>query len=204
VKLVSVSASGDQPGARIEDHSTLVAVARRERVTQALDGTRRLAVAQARECRARVLNPRTPARHRGRVRRLVDVLEVHSVDAGALEDARGGFGVGARRSSSTIWRAPTHGGRARSRSAGGPRRSRRRRPDQTSGPGAAPGRAVERAYGPVQSRTRTAGPKVSFCSRGTQSPAQLLIPIEHMTTRACIAALRPHETRRRHCTQLRA
>ena len=70
---------------------------RREHLAQALDGTGRLAVAEAREGHARVLKP-PYERERGVEvvsveDRLVDVLEAHPVKAGALEDARGGFGI---------------------------------------------------------------------------------------------------------------
>src|SRR5215218_2714161 len=92
VNFVAPSPGGDQPGARIEDHAALVAVVRRERLAQALDGTGRLAVAQAREGRARVLKP-PDERERGVEvvsieDGLVDVLEAHPVEAGAREDAR--------------------------------------------------------------------------------------------------------------------
>ena len=91
----------DQPGTRIENHAALVAVVRRERLAQALDGARRLAIAQAREGRARVLEA-ADERERGVEvasveHRLVDVLEAHAVEAGAFQDARGGFGIAERK-----------------------------------------------------------------------------------------------------------
>src|SRR5215210_5060563 len=52
---------GDQPRARIERHAVLVAVVGREHLAQAPDGACRLAIAQAREGRTRVLNPVTTA-----------------------------------------------------------------------------------------------------------------------------------------------
>ena len=54
---LGASPGGDQPGARIEDEAALVAVVRRQRVAQAVDGTSRLAIAQARERRAHILKP---------------------------------------------------------------------------------------------------------------------------------------------------
>src|SRR5215217_3183166 len=100
VDVLAASPRRDQPGTRIEDHAALVAVVGRERLAQALDGTSRLAVAQAREGRARVLKP-PDERERGVEvvaveDRLVDVLEAHPVEAGALEDARGGVGIAER------------------------------------------------------------------------------------------------------------
>jgi hypothetical protein len=51
-----VAAPGrDQPRARIEDHAALVALVRREHLAQALDGTGRVAVAEAYEGGACVL-----------------------------------------------------------------------------------------------------------------------------------------------------
>ena len=99
-RVLAASPGGDQPGTRIEDHAALVAVVRREHLAQALDGTSRLAVAQAREGHARVLKP-PDERERGVEvvsveDRLVDVLEAHPVEAGALEDVRGGFGIAER------------------------------------------------------------------------------------------------------------
>jgi hypothetical protein len=48
VTVLAASPGGDQPGARIEDHAAAVAVVRGEHFAQALDGTGRLAVVQAR------------------------------------------------------------------------------------------------------------------------------------------------------------
>src|SRR5215207_10094923 len=97
---LAASPGGDQPGARIEDHAALVAVVRREHLAQARHGPGRLPVAQPREGRARVLKP-PDERERGVEivsveDRLVDVLETHAVEAGVLEDARGGFGIAER------------------------------------------------------------------------------------------------------------
>ena len=70
---------------------------RREHLAQALDGTGRVVLAQAREGRARVLKPpddRERGIEVGSVEdRLVDVLEVDAVEASAVEDARSGFGI---------------------------------------------------------------------------------------------------------------
>src|SRR5919108_2077823 len=57
VDVLAASPGRDQPGTRIEGHAALVAVVRREHLAQALDGTSRLAVAEARDGRARVLKP---------------------------------------------------------------------------------------------------------------------------------------------------
>src|SRR5215207_9233881 len=100
VNVLAASPGRDQPGTRIDDHAALVAVVRRERLAQALDGMSRLGVAQAREGRARVLKP-PHERERGVEvvsveDRLVDVLEAYPVEAGAPEDAGGGFGLAER------------------------------------------------------------------------------------------------------------
>src|SRR3954447_9766060 len=95
-----MSPGRDQPGTRIEGHAVLVAVVRREHLAQALDGTGGLAVAQSGEGRFGVLKP-PDHRERGVdivpvEDRLGDVLEARAVEAGALEDARGGFGIAER------------------------------------------------------------------------------------------------------------
>src|SRR3954471_23713991 len=95
-----MSPGRDQPGTRIEGHAVLVAVVRREHLAQVLDGTSRLAVAQAGEGRSGVLKP-PDQRERGVdivpvEDRLVDVLEARAVEPGALEDARGGVGIAER------------------------------------------------------------------------------------------------------------
>jgi hypothetical protein len=83
--LFAASPRGDQPGARVEDDAALVAAMRHQQLAQALDGTRRLVVAQGREGRSRVLKPQDQ-RERGievvSVQdRFVDVREVHVVKA---------------------------------------------------------------------------------------------------------------------------
>src|SRR5262245_15514851 len=86
---VATSPGGDQPGTGIEDHAALVGVVRRQHRAQALDGAGRLILAEAREGRAGALEPldeRERAVYVGSVEdRLVDVLEAHVVEAGALE-----------------------------------------------------------------------------------------------------------------------
>jgi hypothetical protein len=62
--VVLAPPGGDQPGTRIEDDAAVVAVMRREHLAQALDRMSRLAVAQAREGRTRVLKP-SDERERG-------------------------------------------------------------------------------------------------------------------------------------------
>src|SRR5215204_3632651 len=109
VNVVAASPSGDQPGARVEDHAAPFDVVRGEHLAQALDGAGRLVVAQVREGRARVLKP-PDERERGVEvvsveDRLVDVLEAYAGEAGALEDARGGLGLAQREGS-----APGGGG----------------------------------------------------------------------------------------------
>jgi hypothetical protein len=98
--VLAASPGRDQPGTRTQGHAALVAVVRRQRLTEALDGPSRLVVAQAREGRARVLKP-PDERERGVEvvsveDRLVDVPETYAVEAGALEDGRGGFGIAER------------------------------------------------------------------------------------------------------------
>src|SRR5919201_1787607 len=84
--FLAASPGGDQPGARIEHDAVLVAVVGREHRAQALDGACRLAIAQAREGRTRVLKPRDD-RERGIEvvaveHGLVDLVEADVVKAG--------------------------------------------------------------------------------------------------------------------------
>src|SRR5919108_2565983 len=86
--VLAASPGRDQPGTRIEDHAALVAVVRREHLAQAVDGTSRLAVAQAREGHARVMKP-ADERERGVEvvsieDRLVDVPDPHPAEASGL------------------------------------------------------------------------------------------------------------------------
>ena len=72
----------------------------REHRAQALDGTSRLALAEAREGRAGVLEPPDDGECGIDVvpveDRLADVLEADAVEARALEDAGGGVGIAER------------------------------------------------------------------------------------------------------------
>src|SRR5438874_10292604 len=110
VPLIFLAAppGGDQPRARIEHHAVLVAAVSREHLAQALDGACRLAIAQAREGRTRVLKRRDD-RERGIEvvsveDRFGDLLEADVVKAGALEDARGHFGIPQREWVRARWR----------------------------------------------------------------------------------------------------
>jgi hypothetical protein len=60
-RALAASPGGDHPVARLERHAVLVAVVGLEHLAQALDGACRVAIAQAREGRARVLKPRDDA-----------------------------------------------------------------------------------------------------------------------------------------------
>ena len=72
----------------------------RERLAQAPDGSSRFAVTEAREGRAGVLEPPDDRERSIDVvsveDRLTDVVEAKAVEAGALEDAGGGFGIAER------------------------------------------------------------------------------------------------------------
>ena len=97
---LAASPGGDQPGTRIEGHAAFLAVVRRERLAQALNGTSGLAVVQHGEGRAGVLKPPHKGQRGVEVvsveDRLVDVLEAYVVEAGIPEGAPGGFGIAER------------------------------------------------------------------------------------------------------------
>jgi hypothetical protein len=87
----------DQPGARIEDHAVFGAVVRGEHFSEALNGTVGLVAAEGGKGCAGALKSADG------LERVIDVvtvedwlaniLEAQAVETGALEKARGGFGI---------------------------------------------------------------------------------------------------------------
>ena len=90
----------DQPGARIEDHAVFGAVVRGEHFSEALNGTVGLVAGEGGKGRAGALKSADGLERVIDVVTvedwLTDILEAHAVETGALEEARGGFGIAER------------------------------------------------------------------------------------------------------------
>jgi hypothetical protein len=90
----------DQPGARFEDHAVFGAVVRGEHFSEALNGTVGLVAAEGGKGRAGALKSADGLERVIDVVTvedwLADILEAQAVETGALEEARGGFGIAER------------------------------------------------------------------------------------------------------------